>query len=222
MIGQFLPEELQCYPPRIVCRFFPEQGAVSCTTCTLSLLGFDQPVSVDMALLTPQRSVDTKQLKVSHSTNINVRYRVEGNFRVVQIFRPKKYNNTKIKTGINSHALVISHAKLLVGVVSWHWTANIRTHENFCWGLWSQIAKISRENFLLYPMFCIPVYVYILWLCTVYCILDTQDLRPYCAYVCVQSTMHACDCRKPLKYWGEQLVRWPPHSLALLWRLYCH
>ncbi|XP_064385260.1 uncharacterized protein LOC135334127 isoform X2 [Halichondria panicea] len=67
VIGQFLPEELQCYPPRIVCRFFPEQGAVSCTTCTLSLLGFDQPVSVDMALLTPQRSVDTKQLK-DHDT----------------------------------------------------------------------------------------------------------------------------------------------------------
>ncbi|XP_064385275.1 uncharacterized protein LOC135334138 [Halichondria panicea] len=63
VIGQFLPEELQYYPPRIVCRFFPEQGAASCTTCTLSLCGFDKPVSVDMALLTPQRSVDTKQLK---------------------------------------------------------------------------------------------------------------------------------------------------------------
>ncbi|XP_064384748.1 uncharacterized protein LOC135333670 isoform X2 [Halichondria panicea] len=63
VIGKFSPEELQCYPPRIVCRFFPEQGAVSCTTCTLSLYGFDKPVSVDMALLTPQRSVDTKQLK---------------------------------------------------------------------------------------------------------------------------------------------------------------
>ncbi|XP_064388722.1 uncharacterized protein LOC135336790 isoform X2 [Halichondria panicea] len=62
VIGQFLPEELHCYPPRIVCRFFPEQGAVS-TTCTLSLHGFDKPVSVDMALLTPQRSVDTRQLK---------------------------------------------------------------------------------------------------------------------------------------------------------------
>ncbi|XP_064385072.1 uncharacterized protein LOC135333968 isoform X2 [Halichondria panicea] len=63
VIGKFSPEELQCYPPRIVCRFFPEQGAVSCTTCNLSLHGFDKPVSVDMALLTPQRSVDTKQLK---------------------------------------------------------------------------------------------------------------------------------------------------------------
>ncbi len=63
VIGQFLPEELHCYPPRIVCRFFPEQGAVS-TTCTLSLHGFDKSVRVDMALLTPQRSVDTRQLKV--------------------------------------------------------------------------------------------------------------------------------------------------------------
>ncbi|XP_064384980.1 uncharacterized protein LOC135333886 isoform X2 [Halichondria panicea] len=63
VIGKFSPEELQCYPPRIVCRFFPEQGAASCTTCTLSLHGFDKPVSMDMALLTPQRSVDTKQLK---------------------------------------------------------------------------------------------------------------------------------------------------------------
>ncbi|XP_064384780.1 uncharacterized protein LOC135333688 [Halichondria panicea] len=63
VIGKFSPEKLQCYPPRIVCRFFPEQGAASCTTCTLSLYGFDKPVSMDMALLTPQRSVDTKQLK---------------------------------------------------------------------------------------------------------------------------------------------------------------
>ena len=49
-------------------------------------------------------------------------YRIEGNFRVVQIFcvfRGQR-SNTKTKTGINSHALVISHAKLLVGVVSWH------------------------------------------------------------------------------------------------------
>ncbi|XP_064384769.1 uncharacterized protein LOC135333680 isoform X3 [Halichondria panicea] len=75
MIGKFSREKLHDYPPRIVCRFFPEQGAIS-TTCTLSLHGFDtpvsvnmalegfdKPVSVNMALLTPQRSVDTKQLK---------------------------------------------------------------------------------------------------------------------------------------------------------------
>ena len=29
-------------------------------------------------------------------------------------------------------------------VVSGNWNANIRTHKHFCWGLWSQIAKISR------------------------------------------------------------------------------
>ncbi len=86
MIGKFSREKLHDYPPRIVCRFFPEQGAVS-TTCTLSLHGFDtpvsvnmalegfdKPVSVNMALLTPQRSVDTKQLKVFHSSSIIVKY----------------------------------------------------------------------------------------------------------------------------------------------------
>ncbi len=67
-----------------------------------------------------------------------------ANFRV---FRGQR-SNTKIKTGINSEVLVISHAKLLVGVVSWHWIANIRTDEYFCWGLWSQMAKMcTRENF---------------------------------------------------------------------------
>ena len=66
--GQFSAEELSsCYPPKIVCQFFPEKGAVS-TTCTLLLHGFDKPVSVDMALLTtPQRTVDTHQLKVCQS-----------------------------------------------------------------------------------------------------------------------------------------------------------
>ncbi len=35
-----------------------------------------------------------------------------------------------------------------MGVVSWHWNANIRTHEHFWWQLWSQIAKMcTRENF---------------------------------------------------------------------------
>ena len=65
MTGNFKPEELHSYPPRMVCRFFPEQGAVS-TTCTLELDGFDRPVSVDMALLIakPQVTVDTTELQV--------------------------------------------------------------------------------------------------------------------------------------------------------------
>ena len=65
MTGNFKPEELHSYPPRMVCRFFPEQGAVS-TTCTLALDGFDRPVSVDMALLIakPQVTVDTTELQV--------------------------------------------------------------------------------------------------------------------------------------------------------------
>ena len=65
MTGNFKPEELHSYPPRMVCRFFPEQGAVS-TTCTLALDGFDRPVSVDMALLIaePQVTVNTTDLQV--------------------------------------------------------------------------------------------------------------------------------------------------------------
>ena len=34
--------------------------------------------------------------------------------QIFRVFRGQR-SNTKIKTGINSHALVISHAKLLVG-----------------------------------------------------------------------------------------------------------
>ena len=63
--GNFKPEELHSYPPRMVFRFFPEQGAMS-TTCTLALDGFDRPVSMDMALLIakPQVTVDTTELQV--------------------------------------------------------------------------------------------------------------------------------------------------------------
>ena len=65
MTGNFKPEELHSYPPRMVCRFFPEQGAVS-TTCTLALDGFDRPVSVDMALLIAEHqvTVNTTELQV--------------------------------------------------------------------------------------------------------------------------------------------------------------
>ena len=61
--GNFKPEELHSYPPRMVCQFFPEQGAVS-TTCTLALKGFDRPVSVDMALLIARPTVDTTEMQV--------------------------------------------------------------------------------------------------------------------------------------------------------------
>ena len=56
--GNFKPEELHSYPPRMVCQFFSEQGAMS-TTCTLTLKGFDRPVTVDMALHIAKLTVDT-------------------------------------------------------------------------------------------------------------------------------------------------------------------
>ena len=64
--GNFKPEELHSYPPRMVCQFFSEQGAVS-TTCTLALKGFDRPVSVDMALHMAKPTVDTTKLQVRHT-----------------------------------------------------------------------------------------------------------------------------------------------------------
>ncbi len=81
--GGFSPEELHSYPPRIMCQFFPEQGAVS-TTCTLSLYGFNKPVSVDMALLTPQRTVDTHQLKVYWGQHHDVFFDTSGAARDAQ------------------------------------------------------------------------------------------------------------------------------------------
>ena len=63
--GSFKPEELHTYPPRMVCQFYPEQGAMS-TTCTLTLHGFDKLVNVDIALLIskPQVTLDTNKLQV--------------------------------------------------------------------------------------------------------------------------------------------------------------
>ena len=66
MTGNFRPEELHSYPPRMVCRFFPEQGAVS-TTCTLALEGFDRPVTVDMALRIAKPTVDITKLQVRYT-----------------------------------------------------------------------------------------------------------------------------------------------------------
>ena len=65
MAGNFKPEELHSYPPRMICEFFPERGAMS-TTCTLALKGFDRPVSVDMALHIADShvTVDTTELQV--------------------------------------------------------------------------------------------------------------------------------------------------------------
>ena len=45
-------------------------------------------------------------------------YRTVGNVREVQFFKGRHAEDMKIKTEINSHGTGISHAKLLVGVVS--------------------------------------------------------------------------------------------------------
>ena len=62
-----MPEELHSYPPKMVCRFYPEERAES-TTCTLALHGFDKPVSINVALLISRShmlvTVDTIKLQV--------------------------------------------------------------------------------------------------------------------------------------------------------------
>ncbi len=76
-----------------------------------------------------------------------------------RVFRGQSSSNVKIKTGINSHAPVFHIQSYWWVWFFWHWNANIRTHEHFFWGLWSQnlIANIcTRENFPLYGiiLFC--------------------------------------------------------------------
>ena len=66
MTGNFKPEELHSYPPRMVCQFFSGQGALS-TTCTLAMKGFDRLVTVDMALLIAKPTVDTTELQVQYT-----------------------------------------------------------------------------------------------------------------------------------------------------------
>ena len=64
--SNFKPEELHNYPPRIVCRFNPEDHTPPRTTCTLSFTGFDEEVEFSVLLMAPkaQRHVDTKILQV--------------------------------------------------------------------------------------------------------------------------------------------------------------
>ncbi len=62
-------EELHDYPPRIVCRFFPEENAPKRTTATLSLSGLLPLVKVNVPLKassTPKTVVvvDTTKLQV--------------------------------------------------------------------------------------------------------------------------------------------------------------
>ena len=64
--GKFKPEELHDYPPRIVCRFYPEDHTPPRTTCTLSFTGFHKEVKINVPLKAPkpQRQVDTRILQV--------------------------------------------------------------------------------------------------------------------------------------------------------------
>ena len=59
------PEDLHHYPPKIVCRFVPTSKAPKETSCTLNLLGLDEPVSASIPLFSPKRDVDASSLKVS-------------------------------------------------------------------------------------------------------------------------------------------------------------
>ncbi|XP_064384751.1 uncharacterized protein LOC135333672 isoform X2 [Halichondria panicea] len=63
---KFRPEDLHNYPPRIICRFFPdhEENAPKRTTCTISLSGLLPQVKVHLSLIpTPKVAVDTTKLQ---------------------------------------------------------------------------------------------------------------------------------------------------------------
>ncbi|XP_064389764.1 uncharacterized protein LOC135337740 isoform X2 [Halichondria panicea] len=64
-VEKFRPEDLHDYPPRIICRLFPEKNAPKRTTCTISLSGLLPQVKVNLPLkiLTPKVAVDTTKLQ---------------------------------------------------------------------------------------------------------------------------------------------------------------
>ncbi|XP_064404111.1 uncharacterized protein LOC135349511 isoform X2 [Halichondria panicea] len=59
------PEDLHDYPPRIICRFFPEENIPKRTTCTISLSGLLPLVEfyVSLTAPTPKVAVDTTKLQ---------------------------------------------------------------------------------------------------------------------------------------------------------------
>ncbi len=63
---KFRVEDLHDYPPRIICRFFPEENAPKRTTCTISLSGFLPQVdfTIPLKVDTPKLAVDTTKLQV--------------------------------------------------------------------------------------------------------------------------------------------------------------
>ncbi|XP_064385034.1 uncharacterized protein LOC135333939 isoform X4 [Halichondria panicea] len=62
---KFRPEDLHDYPPRIICRLFPEKNAPKRTTCIISLSGLLPQVKVHLPLKppTPKVAVDTTKLQ---------------------------------------------------------------------------------------------------------------------------------------------------------------
>ncbi|XP_064385255.1 uncharacterized protein LOC135334125 isoform X2 [Halichondria panicea] len=62
---KYRPEDLHDYPPRIICRLFPEKNAPKRTTCTISLSGLLPQVELYIRLtaLTPKVAVDTTKLQ---------------------------------------------------------------------------------------------------------------------------------------------------------------
>ncbi len=64
---KFRVEDLHDYPPRIICRFFPEENAPKRTTCTISLSGLLPQVEFNVPLKAPtptKVAVDTTKLQV--------------------------------------------------------------------------------------------------------------------------------------------------------------
>ncbi|XP_064389781.1 uncharacterized protein LOC135337743 [Halichondria panicea] len=64
-VEKFRPEDLHDYPPRIICRFFPEENAPKRTACTISLSGLLPLVEfyVSLTAPTPKVAVDTTKLQ---------------------------------------------------------------------------------------------------------------------------------------------------------------
>ncbi len=62
----FRAEDLHDYPPRIVCRFFPDENAPKKTICTISLSGLlpQAKFHLELKAPTPKGVVDTTKLQV--------------------------------------------------------------------------------------------------------------------------------------------------------------
>ena len=71
--GNFKPEELHSYPPKMVCTFFPEDRA-NFTTCDLVLHGFDRPVNMSMALQISRPLIGISEFSNDYTMGSNKEY----------------------------------------------------------------------------------------------------------------------------------------------------